>query len=214
MGDEATSRSPRHSIRFSSRYTTDSDLDTESPSSRYTSKYKSLLSGGNDDYPYSRLSRYSSRDESENATSSAARISRFSSNEGDDDLPVSTSSARRQMRLSSYYEDDNAGDRQDRSLSYTRRFTSDSFKDNLEDYKVTTPTEESESRYSSSYQSGSFRTLSRLDSKDAVSNNSLIPFTIICYLLRLLFLPKISQNNSIYSIFWIMYILYILVEYV
>jgi len=177
IADDLTSRSSRQSLRLSSRYSTDSDLETDS-SSRFTSKYKSLLSGtDNDDYSLSRYSRYGSRDETANAPSSSTRVTRYSSMEGDDDFGLSTSTTRRKTRLS--YLDEEGGGESSSVSSYTRRFTSDSLDDS---YKVTTPTDE-ESKYSlfhsvadpsedfatkRRFQSTS-RTLSRTDSKDAVS---------------------------------------------
>ena len=179
-------------MRLTSRYSTDNDLDMDSGSSRFSSsKYKSLLSSGDNDDSYSfssarNYSRFGSRDESESVTGTTSRVTRYSSMEGDDDFGFSTTSTRRQTRLS-YLDEEGPSDRREGGYSYTRRLTSDSFKDSLDDYKVTTPTDE-ESRYSlysvtelgDDYGSGSKRssrfqsssrqsTLTRLDSKDAVS---------------------------------------------
>lgn len=189
----ATSRSSR--LRQSSRFSTDNDLDVDSGSSRYSSsKYKSLLTSGgdNDDYSFSstrNYSRFGSRDESDLAAGTSSRVTRYSSMDADDDLAYSTTTTRRQTRLS-YLDEEGTPDRRESGYSYTRRLTSDSYKDNLDDYKVTTPTdEESRSAYSlfsvtevgddsgsgrRRFQSSSRQsTLSRVDSRDAVSRTML-----------------------------------------
>lgn len=207
-GDELTSRSSR--LRLSSRYSTDSDLDdsTSASTSRYTSKYKSLLSsGGDDDYSYSstrNYSRFGSRDESDTLGAvTSSRVSRYSI-DNDDDYGLS-STTRRSTRLSYLDEDGGSGSSDRRESAYSayssRRYTSD-YKDALDDYKVTTPTDDdnrsfsaysvtevggddafggSSSRRSRFTSSSRQSTLTRLDSKDAVSKclSSFISFCLM-----------------------------------
>lgn len=209
-GDELTSRSSR--LRLTSRYSTDSDLDdsTSASTSRFTSKYKSLLSsGGDDDYSYSstrNYSRFGSRDESETLGATSSRVSRYSI-DNDDDYGL-TSTTRRSTRLSYLDEDGGSGsDRRESAYSAysSRRFTSD-YKDALDDYKVTTPTDDdnrsfsaysvtevggddgfggSSSRRSRFTSSSRQSTLTRLDSKDAVSE-CLFSFIIFPFCLLLI----------------------------